>query len=194
MARPSNTDARRAEIVEALRVVMARKGYDGASIGDIAMQAKLTPGLVHYHFKNKLEVLLALLDHLGRAHEAQLSAALAAAEKSTAHQVAAFVDFHLSVRQADPETLACWVTLSGEALRDEKVRRRYRGIVARWVECLVSIVGDTAAACAVVSAIQGYFVLAAVDKTLIPRGTAAGSVRRMAEGLLGLRLPKRRVK
>jgi TetR/AcrR family transcriptional repressor of bet genes len=201
MPRPSNTDERRAQITDALRTVMAHKGYDGASIGDIAAHAKLSPGLVHYHFKNKLEILLALTDDLSARHRVRLDQALRGAGDSPVVQVAAFIDFHLSMRWADPDALACWVTLGGEALRDARVRRRYREAVALWTERLTQVMAEgvrrreiavsdtTAAACAIVSAIQGYFVLAAVDRTLIPQGSAAGCVRRMAVGLLGLRAP-----
>jgi len=198
MTRPSNTAARRAEIVAALRAGMARKGYEATSVADIAAAARLAPGLVHYHFSSKLEVLLALLDDLGARHEARLGEALRDAGEAPVARLAAFIDFHLGLRAADPEALACWVALGGEALRDAKVRARYRRVVARWVGVLEGILEDgrrarafkvtnvSAAACAVVSAIQGYFVLAAVDRTLIPRGTAAASVRKMAAGLLGL--------
>jgi TetR/AcrR family transcriptional regulator, transcriptional repressor of bet genes len=201
MPRPSNTEERRAQITGALRAVMAKKGYDGASVGDIAAHARLTPGLVHYHFKNKLEILVALVDDLAARHRQRLDHALAAAGGSAVPQVAAFIDFHLSMRWADPEALACWVTLSGEALREARVRRRYREAIALWTERLAQVVAEgvrrrelatpdaTAAACAIVSAIQGYFVLAAVDRTLIPQGSAAGCVRKMAVGLLGLRGP-----
>jgi len=64
MARPSNTDERRLQIMGALVKVMAKRGYDGASVADIARAARLTPGLVHYHFKNKQEILLAALRDL----------------------------------------------------------------------------------------------------------------------------------
>ena len=56
MSRASNTDDRRAQIVDALIAVMAKHGYDGASIADIARKAGLAPGLVHYHFDSKLEI------------------------------------------------------------------------------------------------------------------------------------------
>ena len=44
-------------------------GYERASINAIAKAAKLSPGLVHYHFKSKEQILLALADSL--AHELQ---------------------------------------------------------------------------------------------------------------------------
>lgn len=175
---------------------MANKGYDGASIGDIARAAGLAPGLVHYHFRSKLEVLLALLDDLAERHRTRLDGALKAAGRPAAARVAAFIDFHLSMRAADPEALACWITLGAEALRQGRVRARYRTVVERWVASLSEIIAEgrkervfgkvdpAAAACALVAAIQGYFQLAGVDRTLVPRGSAADAVRAMAQGLL----------
>ena len=58
MPRPSNTDARREQIVLGLQRVMAERGYEKATVSAIAQAAGLTPGLVHYHFKNKQEMLL----------------------------------------------------------------------------------------------------------------------------------------
>src|SRR5437763_4665780 len=107
MPRRTNTDERRAQIARGLRKIMARKGYDGASIADIANAARLTSGLVHYHFKSKLEVLLALLDAMAAEHDALLGRALEKAASDPLREVAAFVDAHLALESADPEMLAC---------------------------------------------------------------------------------------
>src|SRR3954469_18146591 len=109
MPRPSNTELRQEQITQALVKVMARRGYDGAAIGDIAKAAKLTPGLVHYHFKSKQEILLEALRRLVDRHEARLNARLAAFEGDPGAEVAAFIDVHLRLgKDADPEALACW--------------------------------------------------------------------------------------
>jgi TetR/AcrR family transcriptional regulator, transcriptional repressor of bet genes len=177
--------------------VMARRGYDGASIADVAKAARLTPGLVHYHFKNKQEILLAALRALVSRHDVKLEERLARAGGDPIAEVAAFIDFHLGLgADADPDALACWILLSGEALREPKVRVQFakaleatamrlsdvvrRGAEQRLFEC------DTidAAASALVAAIQGYFVLAATARAVIPKGSAAWSTRQMAEGLL----------
>jgi TetR/AcrR family transcriptional repressor of bet genes len=197
MARPSNTDERRAQITGALLRVMARRGYDGASVADIARAARLTPGLVHYHFDNKREILLAALADLVTRHRVRLDARLAEAGDDPAAQAEAFIDFHLGLgADADPEALACWILLSGEALRDAKVRdafahalqgmvARIGAVIARGVE-LRAFACDAvdAAASALVAVIHGYFVLAATARDVIPKGTAASSAKRMAEGLL----------
>ena len=203
MPRPSNTEARRAQIADALIGVMAERGYDGASIADIATRAGLTPGLVHYHFQSKLDILLVALARVVQRHRERLLEHLAALDGSAAHQVSAFVDFHLGLgKSADPEALACWILLSGEALRQPKVQLEYERAVCDLVELVSTILragiaagelhaeDPVAAAAAIVASIQGYFVLAATARSCIPRGSAARSTLRMAEGLLGASLPE----
>lgn len=197
MARPSNTVERRAQIAHGLIKVMARRGYDGASIADVAAAAKLTPGLVHYHFKDKREILLAALAELAAAHDARLDRALAQAGGDPAKEVDAFLDAHLGLgAEADPQALAVWVLLGGEALRDPKVRAGYEQTLAssqrRLAEAIARGVArkafrcadPNAAASALIATIHGYFALAATARTLIPRGSAAAAARKMAKGLL----------
>jgi TetR/AcrR family transcriptional repressor of bet genes len=198
MARPSNTEERKAQITGALVKVMAKHGYAGASIADIAKSARLTPGLVHYHFESKHEILLAVLGELVSDREARLESRLSAARGDPIAEVAAFIDVHLELGgDADPEALACWILLSGEALRDRKVRSSFEGALSRMASRLAAAIArgrarglfrcesDEAAASALLAAIQGYFVLSATARSIIPEGSAARAVKRMAEGLLG---------
>jgi TetR/AcrR family transcriptional repressor of bet genes len=199
MARPSNTEQRRAQITQALMKVMARRGYDGASVAEIAGAARLTPGLLHYHFGSKQEILLAALADLVIHHDRALEARLAHADGDPIAEVEAFIDFHLRVgRDADPEALACWILLLGEALREPKVRVQMDKAIVGWVSRLRSVIqrgidenvfamkssGAAAAASALVATIQGYFVMAAAARATIPKGSAAGATRSMAAGLL----------
>ncbi|MBI5544193.1 MAG: TetR/AcrR family transcriptional regulator [Deltaproteobacteria bacterium] len=197
MARPSNTDQRRTQIAAALIKVMAKRGYDGASIGDIAKAARLTSGLVHYHFESKQEILLASLESIANSHDARLEERMAKAHGRPLEEVGAFIDFHLGLgADADPEALACWILLSGEALRSPKVRTRFESAMTSTIHRLAESIrrgvelGDfrcedaDAAAAALVATIQGYFVLAASARSAIPKGSAARSTKQMAEGLL----------
>ena len=176
---------------------MAKHGYDGASIGDIAKAARLTPGLVHYHFAGKEEVLLAMLELLVGSHRAKLEQRLSEAHGRPHDEIVAFIDFHLSLGgYADPEALACWNMLSGEALRNAKVRTRFEAAMTSLVRRLATTIehgvetGDfrckdvDAAAAALVATVQGYFVLAASARSAIPKGSAARATKQMAEGLL----------
>ncbi|MDF9547055.1 TetR/AcrR family transcriptional regulator [Bacillus cereus] len=51
---------KRQRIIDASYKVFASKGYTNASIKDIAKEADITPGLIHYYFKNKEELLFSV--------------------------------------------------------------------------------------------------------------------------------------
>ncbi len=176
--------------------VMATHGYEGASVADVAARAGLTPGLVHYHFKNKLEILVELVRELSRNHLAVVDGAIGAA-RDPAAQVKTYIDVHLGTGQhASSEALACWVLATAEAVRDRRIRRevehlleelatRFEAIIARGIAAKQFARTDArAAAAAVVAVIQGYFVLSATAREVIPPGSAARTTLAMIHGLL----------
>jgi TetR/AcrR family transcriptional regulator, transcriptional repressor of bet genes len=201
MARRTNTAERRLQITMALLRVMAHKGYERASVAEVAQEAGLTPGLVHYHFKSKLEILLSLFDALVARQQARLERRLAEAGPEPLAAVEAFLDCHLALGpDRDPEALACWIAMSGEALRERAVGERLESALRRLADRLQVLLGrgvetgafrcadPAAAAGALLATIQGYYVLSATAHSVIPRGSAAPAARRMAAGLLGLEI------
>ncbi len=196
MPRPSNTDARRAQIVAGMRQVLAKKGYERATISDIARAARLSPGLVHYHFKNKLEILEVLIADLIARRSALLETKLAGLDDPL-RALDAFIDHHLHPgKDADPEALACWVVLSAEALREPRIKRgfalgihetraRVEQILRQGHEQRVfRRVDYGAVAAALVALIQGYYTVAAAAPNAIPKGSAHAEAKRMVRGVL----------
>ena len=57
---------RRQAIVDAATAALGREGFHSTSIKDIAAEAGVAPGLVHYYFASKEELLVAVLDGLCR--------------------------------------------------------------------------------------------------------------------------------
>jgi TetR/AcrR family transcriptional repressor of bet genes len=196
MARVSNTEARRAQIADAMVGVVAALGYERASVAEVAKAAGVAPGLLHYHFTTKREVFVAMIGRLAASHLARIDRWMARAD-DPATQVARFVDCHLARgAEEDPAALACWVAVTAEALRDEAVRGAYeeaaRAFVARLEpavrEALRARRGDgegaRAAATAIFAAIQGYYALHGAAPGMIPRGSAAPAVHALAEALI----------
>lgn len=189
MGRRRNTEARRAQIVEALLSVMAAEGYAGASIQSIARVADLSPGLIHYHFPNKQSILLALLETLSSRLTERYTARLT--EPLDPWQaLCAWIDAHLAVGEdADPRAVACWVQISAEALRQPAVRQAYQDALAQDFAVLLAHVqalsGSAAIAAGLMAAVQGAYQIAMTAPQMIPPGSAAGTVREMAAGLLG---------
>ena len=195
MGRPSNRAERRAQITEGLLRVMARAGYDGASIQAIAKEAGLAPGLVHYHYGAKEEILLDLVGRLedGVAGRYRRRAARA---RDAWGRLDAFVDAHLALgRDADPDAVACWVALAAEAGRRPAVHEAWRDALRRSLATLEGLVAEVlaeqgrdgasprAAAAALLAAIHGAWQLSAAEG-LTPRGTAARAVRAAARGIV----------
>jgi AcrR family transcriptional regulator len=57
---PAKTNNRE-RILQAALTVLSRNGYENTSIKDIAEQAGVAQGLIHYYFKSKQELLVAAL-------------------------------------------------------------------------------------------------------------------------------------
>jgi len=70
------TNLRRTQILEAATRVFAEKGYHRATTKDIARAAEMAEGTIYLYFKNKAELLIALMEHLDQ--ETTQSADLAA--------------------------------------------------------------------------------------------------------------------
>jgi AcrR family transcriptional regulator len=60
----SPAEARRAEILEAAAAVFGEKGYNRATMKEIAARAGIVPGTIYLYFKNKRDLLLAIADSL----------------------------------------------------------------------------------------------------------------------------------
>ncbi|CAH8712250.1 TetR/AcrR family transcriptional regulator [Paenibacillus thiaminolyticus] len=62
---------KRKRLIDAAYNVFVKKGYANASIKDIANEADMTSGLVHYYFKNKEELLLSVQDEVQKHYQRQ---------------------------------------------------------------------------------------------------------------------------
>lgn len=185
MSRRSNTEQRRAEIVIALLAVMAEHGYEKATIQLIGKQAGLAPGLLHYHFKTKGEILLALVKTLAeRARQRYLD--LAATASTADESLRAYINARLATGDgADPHAVAAWVMIGAEAVRQPDVRAVYQEAMRAEMQLIESLLracfterGKPAGAVPALSAtllalIEGAFQLASAAPEAMPTGYAA---------------------
>lgn len=198
MSRASNTAARRLQIVEAMSKVMARSGYEGATINAVAEEAGLTPGLVHYHFKSKLEILLSLISGLENAVTERFENRLKIKGGDNPKvQLKAFIESYLALgKDSNPDAVACWIAIGTEALRDEQIKEAYQDVSSRQLlqlekiikDCLKVSLQETRAArqiaLGIYAAIEGCYRLQVCAPQMVQPGFAAPTVLRMAEGLL----------
>ena len=62
MGRKSNAPQRREQIVWALYDCLVEKGHEKVTIKEIAAGAKLPPGVIHYYFKSKDDIVSSLAE------------------------------------------------------------------------------------------------------------------------------------
>jgi TetR/AcrR family transcriptional regulator, transcriptional repressor of bet genes len=196
MGRPSNSDERRAQIVDALRRVMGRQGYERATVAAVAREAGLAPGLVHYHFESKAEILHELVGELVARARARIAAREGRAGDAEGRLFAVLEALLGRGEDADPAAVACWTLIGGEAVKDADVRKLYAAwigelhgllrtrVVEACREAGRSADGANAMAAALLALVEGYFQLAAAVPAAVPVGSAAASAKRMAAGLV----------
>jgi TetR/AcrR family transcriptional regulator, transcriptional repressor of bet genes len=194
VGRPSNTDERRAQIVEAFLRVMAQDGYAGATIAKTGRAAGLTPGLVHYHFANKHEILVAAIERLTARLEDRIQARMGG---DSWQRLEGFVEAYVGLGDdADPAAVASWVVVGAEAVREPQVRALYAAALEAAFRRVRKLIGEVLRergretqkagplAAAVMSMIEGAYLISAGAPGLLPEGFAAPMLRRTLETLI----------
>jgi TetR/AcrR family transcriptional repressor of bet genes len=193
MGRPSNTKQRKQEIVDALLRVMAERGYEKASIQAIAKEAGLAPGLIHYHFKTKQEILLGLVNWIAYSATERLEQM----EKEVTDpwdKLSAFINARLATGGTElPEVVSAWVVIAGESIRQPEIKEIYQGLIEQqfnFLKLLIADVWENKSAkskevnhlsAIVISAMEGAFQLSATASEVMPKNYAANSVLELIE-------------
>lgn len=128
MARPSNRDARRAQLADALMRAISKHGYSQTTTALIAAEASVSPSLVHYHFSSKDEVLRALVDRLAAGLRRRYLDALDRRDADDPMgRIEAFIWAHVGdggEQGRDADASAAWVIVSTEAARADAAEVR----------------------------------------------------------------------
>lgn len=198
MSRKSNTAQRRSEITAAMLTVLAEQGYERATIQAIAKQAQLTPGLIHYHFKTKAEILMALISGLGTIFQTRYET-LASTALSPREKLLAYIDARLAKGEGEnPEAVAAWVIIGAEAVKQPEVRALYENAIAQELALLQGLLKNYLAAkgkrlksashlaAVIVATMEGTFQLASAAETVMPKAYAAKTVIALIERFIEL--------
>jgi TetR/AcrR family transcriptional repressor of bet genes len=197
MARPKNTDERRAQIVFGLMRLLPTHGFQGASTTAIAREAGLSSGLVHYHFKTKGEILIALAEHMSATLQQRYQARLRATHSSPRALLLAFLDALVEPGEdEDPTAVAAWVALGAEALRNTEVANIHRAVLDELLQTLNGLLTEALRdegrrtdnadrlAAGLLAAAQGAYSLGVLAPDAVPPGFAAPTLRTMALAFL----------
>ena len=92
MPRKSVAPQRREQIVQALFECLAEKGHERVTVKDIASQANLHYGVIHYYFKSKDDIVTAMADSIISKYAGLLVERIATAQ-SVSEKLHKSIDF-----------------------------------------------------------------------------------------------------
>jgi AcrR family transcriptional regulator len=156
----------RARILQAAFTVLSRQGYENTSVKDIAEEAGVAQGLVHYHYKSKQQLVLAVLEFVCQKVELGVEDEAGALE--------AFAQTKQMLKESRA-TNSLYVQLIGISLHDpvigggvrDFIRSERTGIEEKARQVLAARGSDTAAARGVAAvvwaAILGIMIQNLVD-------------------------------
>lgn len=105
---------RRQQLIDSTIAVLARKGYAGLTVADVAKEAGLSAGIVIFHFNSKDELLAAVLGALAAEYRAHWEASMKAAGPKAADRLKALLLSDFDTEVYTREKLAAWVAFWGE--------------------------------------------------------------------------------
>jgi len=192
-AREVQKEQTRARLVEAALSVFARRGYQEATVDEVAATAGYSKGAFYFHFNSKEEVFLELLklwaaeqtDRL-KAFEAPVPAA------ALLEGLEAFLSYERRARNWPPLVLEFWSQGRREPPVQDALRRAYGSWQKRLIQAfrqaasgpsgggLLAGVAPEVAARTVLATHDGLLVETCMD----PDSVAQGSLRRVLGTLL----------
>jgi AcrR family transcriptional regulator len=177
----ADVDGRRSQIVRAAAAVLGRQGYAETSLKDVAREAGVAPGLLHYYFESKEELLLEVVTVTERQMVANWKAVVEAVDDPL-ERIVTGLD-HAEARCADqPEFFRLLLDLYTVSLSSPALRTRCAALRAHLIDEIeielrqvlgrlpaYSLVTPRELAGAVLSAIDGI----ALSSLVVQQATAA---------------------
>ena len=113
--RRESKEKRREQLINATIDSLAKRGYAATTLANVSDGAKLSRGIVNFHFDSKENLLLETLQFMSDEYQANWKARLAEAPADTASRLAALVTADLDKRICTPRTVSAWFALMAEA-------------------------------------------------------------------------------
>lgn len=144
MGRRILKDTRREEIAQALYRCLLRKPFARTTIKDIAKEAKLNHGMLHYYFKDKEEILLYFLDWIVALHLDDFknwAQKQKLGSRSFNEALSLALDYAKNKITLNEELAKIFIEVWEIALYHKKVRTKLQYVYKEWIEQLVAIIG-----------------------------------------------------
>jgi AcrR family transcriptional regulator len=114
-SRKASKETRQQQLIEATIDSLAKRGYSDTTLANVADGAKLSRGIVNFHFESKEKLLVATLQSMADEYAGHWNRALETAEPSAAGRLWALVHADFDRKICTRRKLAAWCAFWGEA-------------------------------------------------------------------------------
>ncbi|MEM7190265.1 MAG: transcriptional regulator BetI [Pseudomonadota bacterium] len=140
--RTESREVRRKQLIEATIEVIADNGLSGTTMALVTQRAKVSMGLVSFHFKSKENLLHETLIYLAEEHRACWKEKLAGSALSPKAKLAAVIDAHFHESTCSDQRIRVWFAFFSEP----KYRECYRTHISDFDEERSQVVAEQCAA------------------------------------------------
>ena len=136
MARPNVEAERREQILRSASHTIAQRGIKSLRVADVAADAGVSPGIIHYYFNNKQSLTRAAFER-NFEHSLARRAAILNSSEDAPQKLRSVVDAYLPEEHETIEAWHVWAELWVEGLHDpdlqnlnERAYGEWRGIIS----------------------------------------------------------------
>jgi AcrR family transcriptional regulator len=192
MGRKSSAPQRREQIVWALYDCLAERGQEKVTVKEIAAQAGLPSGVIHYYFKSKDDIIGSLAEAIVEKYSRMIDERIAA-ESSTEKKIAAAIDFIVDELVFNQPLNRVFYNLIQMAFERQRLQRVVKGLLKEYRERLARVFEGAGAGkassglgAALVAVTEGFSLQCLVD----PKAFKRNEVRQLIAQAVDYRLSK----
>ncbi len=140
MSRKVVTEERREDIIKGLYKCLTKKSFHETTIKDIAAETPCSYGIIHYHFKNKDEILLGLIDYLLEYHYGKYVEMVKgqSSELSSPEKVNGMLGYIADNITRNRELNTVFIKIVSIALGSDVIRKKIQEMYVNWFRMLES--------------------------------------------------------
>jgi AcrR family transcriptional regulator len=142
--REERKEETRAELIAAAAKVFAQRGFHGASVEQIAREAGYSTGAIYWHFSDKDDLFLAVLESYATTRVGEFDDIHGRAEGELPQRARAYADQWMERLRHDPEFMVLSLEFLVHAWRNPPLREAFGHRVAFGRLALARILGDAA--------------------------------------------------
>lgn len=140
MPRPSVEAERREQILDAACVVLAERGLHALRVSDVAREAGVSAGTVHYYFESKKDVVDAAFEY-NFAHSLDRRADILAADHPPLRLLHEVIESYLPTDPTATRAWMVWAELWTEGARDASLAAVNERLYGQWRDLVAELIG-----------------------------------------------------